>query len=257
MKDVVRGCGKIIMDADTDQIAANTKSSFRDLVTAYDVRVQEYAISRLSECFPEARFVSEEKDDADPSESCSQSMTFVIDPIDGTANFVHHFRHSCTSIACVIDGEPAAAVIFNPYAEELFSAEKGKGAYLNDRQIHVAQEPLSGSLALVGSSPYYLEKTEETFQNIRKVFGRCQDIRRSGSAALDLCYVAAGRAGLFFESVLSVWDYAAGALIVKEAGGECCSYTNEPLIFDRPVKSSVIAAGAEILDECGIMVCVK
>lgn len=250
MKRVVRGCGQIILEAEQEQIVANTKTSFRDLVTAYDVRVQEYAIRELSHSFPEACFVAEEKDSVDPG-NCS--MIFVIDPIDGTANFVHHFRHSCTSIACVVDGKPAAAVVYDPYADELFCAEKGNGAFLNERRLEIPKLSLEQTIVLFGSCPYNMELAEETFGNIRKVFGRCQDIRRSGSAALDLCYVAAGRAGLFFEGVLSVWDYAAGALIVQEAGGECVSMEGTPLIYDRPVKKSCIAGRAEVLEESGLL----
>jgi len=253
MKDIVLGCGDIILEADRESIASHTKSSFRDLVTEYDVKVQEYAIRELTNSFPNARFVAEEKDSVDDPETDDEAMTFVIDPIDGTANFVHRLRHSCTSIACVIRKEPVAAVVYNPYTKELFSAEKGKGAYLNDRQLHIPDHSLAESLVLFGSCPYNMELAEETFQNLRKVFGKSQDIRRSGSAALDLCYVAAGRAGMFFESILSVWDYAAGALIVQEAGGQCISYTGEPPVFDRPVKSSIIAGSARVLDESGLI----
>lgn len=151
------------------------------------------------------------------------------------------------------NGEPVVAVVYDPYTKELFCAEKENGAFLNDQRLQIPESSLEGSLVLFGSCPYNMELAEETFQNIRKVFGRCQDIRRSGSAALDLCYVVAGRAGLFFESVLSVWDYAAGALIVKEAGGECLSFSGKPLVYDQPVKSSCIAGRAAVLEECGLL----
>lgn len=135
----------------------------------------------------------------------------------------------------------------------MFRAEKGQGAYLNDRRLRMEDLPLSEGLVLFGSAPYNPELTEETFRNLRSLFGKCQDVRRSGSAALDLCYVAAGRAALFFESILSVWDYAAGALIVEEAGGRCTAFGGNTLVFDRPVKSSVLAGTPASVAESGLL----
>ena len=250
MTAVVKGCGEIIRNAEEDQMHASSKSSFRDLVTQYDVLVQEFAIEELAKAFSGAGFISEESDAISPDPA---RMIFVIDPIDGTANFVHCYRHSCTSIACVMDHEPFAAVIYDPYKEELFCAGKGKGAFLNEKRLRVPDNALTGSLVLFGSAPYYPELTDRTFDALRSVFSRCQDIRRSGSAALDLCYVAAGRAGLFYETMLSVWDYAAGALIVREAGGVCLSMEGTEPVFDRPVKGSIIAGSERIIKESGLI----
>ncbi|MBR3401593.1 MAG: inositol monophosphatase [Parasporobacterium sp.] len=249
MITVVKGCGEIIRNAEEDQMHASSKSSFRDLVTQYDVRVQEYAIEELAKAFPGAGFISEESDAVSPD---PEQMIFVIDPIDGTANFVHHYRHSCTSIACVRDHEPIAAVIYDPYKEELFCAGKGEGAFLNGKRLMIPENTLAGSLVLFGSAPYYPELTDKTFEALRSVFGRCQDVRRSGSAALDLCYVAAGRAGLFYETMLSVWDYAAGALIIREAGGVCVSMEGTEPVFDRQAKGSIIAGSERIIQESGL-----
>lgn len=250
MTDVVRGCGSIILQGSEEQISAKTKSSFRDIVTQYDVKVQEYAVDRLSKEYPGACFVCEESDQA---QTGSGDLIFVIDPIDGTANFVHHFRHSCTSIACVRDGRPVAGVIYNPYSDELFAAQKEKGAFLNGQRIRITDQTLSESLVLFGTAPYYAELEADTLQKVGAVYGKCQDLRRSGSAALDLSYVAAGRAGLFFEDRLSVWDYAAGALIVEEAGGYCSDLSGQPLVFDRPAKCSVIAGSRQIVQESGLI----
>ena len=250
MSAVARGCGEIMRNAQEEQMHASSKSSFRDLVTRYDVRVQEYAIGELAKAFPGAGFISEESDAPCPD---PQKPIFVIDPIDGTANFVHHYRHSCTSIACVRDRKPIAAVIYDPFKEELFCAGKGTGAFLNGKCLRIADNTLAGSLVLFGSAPSYPELTDRTFEALRSIFGRCQDVRRSGSAALDLCYVAAGRAGLFYEAMLSVWDYAAGALIVQEAGGTCLSMEGTQLVFDRPAKCSVIAGSEKIIEESGLI----
>jgi len=254
MMETARNAGRLMLEAGNEEIGVKTKSSFRDLVTKYDVMVQTLAVRQLSTAFPEARFISEEGEGLENGEESSgQSIVFVIDPIDGTANFSHHYQHSCISIGCICGGEPAAGVVFDPFLNEMFSAIRGKGAFLNGRQLLIPRHSLSESLVLFGSSPYYMELADETFRNVREVFGRCQDIRRTGSAALDLCYIAAGRAGLFFECMLSIWDYAAGALIVKEAGGVCTSMKGAELIFHKPAKSSVIAGRAEIIQESGLI----
>ena len=281
MMDAAHGAGRMMLEAGREQIGFKTKSSFRDLVTKYDVLVQRYVVGQLCAAFPEARFISEEGDGlqtgaeilgkaeadkelaagAGDAEARGRQATaeaagvlvFVIDPIDGTANFSHHYQHSCISIGCMCDGIPTAGVVYDPFLNEMFSAVRGKGAYLNGEKLVIPQHSLSESLVLFGSSPYYMELADKTFQHVRAVFGRCQDIRRTGSAALDLCYVAAGRAGLYFECMLSVWDYAAGALIVKEAGGICQTMEGEELIFDRPAKSSVIAGNAGIIEESGLV----
>lgn len=242
VKRIAYECGAMMLSAHSGTIESETKSGFRDLVTEFDKKIQKYAVGELGIAFPEAYFICEEGD-----YSCEKAdaLTFVIDPIDGTANFTHHYGHSCISIACVQSGVPAAAVIYNPFKDELFTAEKGKGAFLNGEKIHVFEGTLSESLVLFGTAPYNLDLVDETLKRVRMIYGRCQDVRRSGSAALDLCYVAAGRAGLYFELELSLWDYAAGVLIVEEAGGKCLDIKGRELAFDKPVKSSIIAGSKE------------
>jgi fructose-1,6-bisphosphatase/inositol monophosphatase family enzyme len=117
------------------------------------------------------------------------------------------------------DGEKYIGVVYNPYLDEMFTAERGKGAFLNGRPIHVSRNPLSDGIVLFGTAPYYEELSKKSFQMAYAYFKKALDVRRSGSAAIDLCSIAAGRAELYFELRLSPWDFAAGALIVEEAGG--------------------------------------
>lgn len=249
---VARQCGAMMLSADIEHAATREKTSRRDLVTEYDVRIQAYAVEALTAAYPDARFICEEGAGAAPAptETC---LTFIIDPIDGTANFIHRFGHSCTSIACVQGGEPIAAAVYNAYQDELFTAEKGRGAYLNGEPIHVSENGLADSLVMFGTSPYNIGYAQETLERVRAVFPLCQDVRRSGSAALDLCYAAAGRVGLFFESEMSLWDYAAGALLVTEAGGIVRTLAGERLRFDAPNKSSGIAGSARHIRESGLL----
>ncbi len=235
--DAEREAAQLVLHA--RGILAETKTGHRDLVTEYDRRVQELLMRRLSEAEPGARFFCEELDRQD---GLGEGLVFVIDPIDGTMNFVRGFHHSCLSVACLSDGELVAGAVYNPYVDEMFSAAAGGGAFLNGRAIRVSEQPLSESVVCFGTAPYRPELAERTFTLARRVFEHSLDLRREGSAALDLCSVAAGRAGVYYEFSVSFWDYAAGALIVREAGGRCCRADGTPLPFSAEKTS--IAAGA-------------
>ena len=220
-------------------ILAETKSGRRDVVTEYDRRVQALLMQRLSEAVPGAHYFCEELDERDRLDA---EQLFIIDPIDGTMNFVHGFHHSCISVAYAERGEVLLGVIYNPYMDELFSAVKDGGAFLNGKPIRVTDEGLSGSVVCYGTAPYDPELTDRTFDAARKLYAASLDLRREGSAALDLCTVAAGRAGLYFEMKVSLWDYAAGDLLVREAGGVCCRIDGSPFPADGSRTS--IAAGS-------------
>ena len=140
-------------------------------------------------------------------------------------------------------GELRAAAVYNPYVDEMFTAVKGEGAYLNGRRLHVSDAPLSDSVVCYGTSPYSTELADETFRLARIAFNAGLDLRREGSAELDLCSVAAGRAGLYFEMQVSLWDYAAGALLVREAGGVCQDIRGAELPFDGS-KPTILAGGS-------------
>ncbi len=232
-----REAAELVMHA--HNILSETKSGSRDVVTEYDRRVQQFLEGRMLELLPEAHFFCEELGER---EDLSSEHIFVIDPIDGTMNFVRGFNHSCISMAYAHRGEFCAACVYNPYVDEMFTAVKGRGAYLNGRQLHIAHRALSDSVVCFGTSPYYQEHWDRTFALTKAAFQSALDVRREGSAELDLCSVAAGRAGIFFELRLSMWDYAAGALIVSEAGGRCCDIDGNPLPYDG--RASSVAAGS-------------
>lgn len=226
-------------------ILSERKTDRRDVVTEYDRKVQELLIRRLSEAVPGARFFCEENDRHDDLHA---EHVFIIDPIDGTMNFVHGLHHSCISAAYMSRGELRAAAICNPYVNELFTAVKGGGAFLNGRPIHVSDAPLAESLVCFGTSPYRPELVDHSFALAKKAFIAGLDVRREGAAALDLCTVAAGRAGVFFELSLSLWDYAAGKLIVEEAGGICRTIDGAALPMD-PSHPSVVAGGRQAVED--------
>ena len=234
-----REAAALILEA--HDVLAENKTDRRDVVTEYDRRVQALLIERIAEALPDARFFCEENDRHDDLRA---EHVFIIDPIDGTMNFVHGFHHSCISVAYMSRGVLRAGAICNPYAEELFTALRGEGAWCNDRPIHVFEGGIADSLVCVGTAPYNAELIDRSFQLIRKACLAGLDIRREGAAALDLCTVAAGRAGVFFELKLSLWDYAAGKLIAEEAGGVCLTVEGTELPMD-PSRPSVLAGGKQ------------
>ena len=220
--------------------AAEEKGSPRNLVTKYDRAVQALLTERLSLHFPDAAFLSEEEQ---THTFRARGQLFIMDPIDGTANFVNGLGFSAISVALLEDGEPLFGAVYNPYTEELYTAKRGEGAYLNGERIWVANRPLREGLGLFGTSPY----NEELFAMTEELFARMlratADVRRMGSAALDLCMLAAGRADAFFEAVLRPWDYAAAGLILEEAGGRITDRSGAPLPYDRP---SFVVAGSAV-----------
>ena len=214
--EITREAGNIIPSARDVEGSVREKTGPRDLVTKYDLLVQEHLHRALLELLPGAGFLGEE-DDA--REDLSQrEWVFIVDPIDGTTNFIQGYRNSCVSVGLARQGRMEYGVVYNPYDGELYAARRGKGASLNGKPIFCADKPLDHSLLIFGSALYYRDLVGETLRRFNAAFPLVQDIRRFGSAALDLCYLAAGKAGVFFECRLCPWDYAAGSLIAEEAG---------------------------------------
>ena len=157
------------------------------------------------------------------------------------------YNHSAVSLGYAENNEVVFGVVYNPFTNETFSAQKGKGAYLNGEKIHISPvSKLDECLITIGTCPYNREKAKEDFYTILTVFQETADIRRSGSSALDICYVASGKSEGYFERNLKPWDYSAGIIILKEAGGIITNWKNEPLSLTMP--SDVIASNGKIHD---------
>lgn len=236
LMELVRSCGPLLRRA--GELSISAKEGPRNFVTSYDVQVQNLLREKLLARWPDAHFVGEEGGAQDWT---LRGLAFIADPIDGTTNFIKDYRASAVSLAAVRDGQAVGGVVYDPYTDSLFAAEKGRGATLNGRAIRASDSGLDDSLVCIGMSPYYPDETERTFVLARALFEQALDLRRSGSAALDLCYVACGRAGLMLELRLSPWDHAAAGLILAEAGGKITDMAQKPLPLDRP--SAVVAGG--------------
>lgn len=235
---IIKKAGGMILAADLEHADVEVKSTRGDLRTNYDTAVEEFLRRELALVLPEAQFIGEEsglqKREAD-------KYCFIVDPIDGTANFTWDYHHSAVSIALAKGERILAGLVYNPYLDELFHARAGEGAYLNGRLIQVSQRSLRDGLICFGTSPYDKTKAAATFSLARLLYEKSLDVRRSGSAALDLCYVACGRCDIFYEMSLYPWDYAAAALIVTEAGGMLATMEGEELRFSD--RTTLVAGG--------------
>lgn len=222
---VVRRAGDMIRNAHDIEKDTHEKNGAADLVTKYDVAVQAFLQKELLALVPEADFLGEEGE----HETLDKPWVFVVDPIDGTTNFVRHMHHSNIAVALVHEGCVVYGVVYNPFTEEMFAARRGGGAFLNGRPIHVSDRDMSHAITLCGSTIYDRRFTDRSFSLMRRLYDLGLDFRRFGSAELDVCYVACGRAEVFFECRLSPWDYAAGSLILTEAGGKITRLDGSPI----------------------------
>ena len=244
--EIMKQAGEIMLSANYGENQIHSKSGTANFVTEYDLKVQDFLYTELAKIMSNANFIGEESDSNDTAK-LADGYSFIIDPIDGTTNFIHDYKHSCISVALLKDGEVIIGAVYNPYRDELFHAEKNSGAFMNGKPIHTSSRELCDSLVCFGTAPYYREHAEKTFDILKFLYLNARDIRRSGSAALDLCYVACGRCDLFFEMILSPWDYAAGSLIITEAGGIITAMDGNPVTFDVP--SSVVAGGIRAFEK--------
>ena len=213
-KKASRGLRRDFNELENLQVKTKGPANF---VTASDIRTQKIIYDELSYAKPDWSFVMEE---SKPIENKNTKARFIVDPIDGTTNFMHGNPNFAISIAAEIDDQLEAAIIYSPITDEMFTAERGKGSFLNDKRIRIAtRKKLSESILITGI-PHLGRGNKELFiKEMDIIIPEVAGIRRSGSAALDLAWIAAGRYDIFWERGLSIWDIAAGILLVREAGG--------------------------------------
>lgn len=241
---LARDAGQLIVD---ERANANLSQEYKngdELVTNADIKADEFICAAIASEFPRHQILSEESSPDLVKELLAngQKITtplWIIDPIDGTVNFAHGHNHSAISIAYVEEGQTRVGVVFNPFSDELFSARLGEGASLNGEAIAVsAESDLRRSLIATGF-PYDKSTLAPMIPRLHAVLANCADIRRIGSAALDICFLAMGRLEGYYES-LSIWDFAAARLIAQEAGAECGHFSEvpagiDPQFYDRDI----------------------
>ncbi len=229
IEPLVRRAGEYVRSAVVT--ATQEKTGHSDLVTEFDVNTQRMLIEGLTQIHPEANFMGEE-------EHLVTDVTvgdcFIIDPIDGTTNFVKGYNRSAISVAMLRNGKPALGIVYNPYTDEYYAALTGQGATYNGAPIQNKDTALHDCVVGFGACPYYPDLAKKTMRVLEQMITVAMDVRRMGSAALDICDAAMNRTGVFFEMMLSPWDYAAAGLILTEAGGVITDIDGNPVGYGNP-----------------------
>jgi myo-inositol-1(or 4)-monophosphatase len=217
------------------------EKSRQDYASEVDSLAEAEIIKELKRAFPDHAFLGEESGQVGKSRH-----TFVIDPLDGTSNFLRGFPHYCVSIALLENGEPLHGVIYDPLRNEIFTATRGSGAFLNDRRLRIGtRSEITGAMIATGFPPRERKRMPAHLEAVRVLLADAEDVRRSGSAALDLAYVACGRVDAYFEAGVKAWDIAAGVLLVREAGGRCCDFRGGT---DSLNNGQIVAANLKLSD---------
>ena len=242
LMQIARNAGDMFSSLSLSRI--DQKEGHANFVTNIDREVEEYLQQALLSLVPGSQIIGEEKENS----ALSDAPTWIVDPVDGTTNLIHDYRCSAVSIALCENRKPVIGLIWQPYMKEMFFAEAGRGATMNGNPIHVSDHPFDKALIAFGTAPYHAELAEKSMKLALAFLHSCADVRRSGSAAIDLAYLAIGRHDAFFEMNLKPWDYAAGSLIVQEAGGiVSMPLESENLRFDR--STAILAASVSIFKE--------
>ncbi len=256
--ETARAAGAVLLEWYERELTLSTKSSEFDLVTEADRASEALILQRIRERFPEHAVLAEESGDA-PTES---GFRWIVDPLDGTTNFANAFPHFCVSIALQEGGESVVGVLYDPLRDELFWAQRGEGAWLQSsrsplRRLQVNRTERLGA-ALLATGFAYSRSTTDTnnVAEFSRLIRRIRGIRRAGSAALDLAYVAAGRLDGYWEYHMQAWDTAAASLMVTEAGGELLQITGQPwtpwtlsTVATNPALMPVLLAALQGADE--------
>ncbi len=233
---VAKGAASIFLN---NKFNVYEKDGITNLVTTSDIAVQNYLVENLKNVIKESAFFCEENDVHDKD----KEYVWIIDPIDGTTNFSRGIYECSISIGLKHKSEIVMGVVYVPYLDDLYYAIKGEGAFHNSNPIHVSNKSFKESLFFNALSQYNKEYSSYSFDILHELFEKANDVRRFGSAAVELSMIASGKLDLFFEIKLSPWDYAAGSLIITEAGGYISTYDKNPVDLDKP--SMIIASNAK------------
>lgn len=225
--DIVKRASALMV---TEGFDIKEKDGCTNIVTSSDVAVQEFLCRELARLLPDSGFICEEED----VHQANRQYVWIIDPIDGTTNYARGTEFCCISVALKKDNDIVLGVVYSPGRNQLFTAEKGRGAFCNGKPIHVSLRPFSDALFFTALSQYRKEYANVCSAIIMETYHSCNDVRRVGSAALELCLIATGAYEMFFEMRLQPWDYAAGMLVLQEAGGCICSHDGNLPGFDAP-----------------------
>lgn len=245
-KSIARQAGVLINDERNKAQLTHAYKNGIELVTNADLMADKLIVSAIKQQYPTDFIVSEESSPDLKNIQNLPAPVWIIDPIDGTVNFAHGHNQSAVSIAYVVDGTIQHGVVFNPFTDEMFTAQRGKGAFLNGAPISVANETELSRCIIATGFPYDKSTLGPMLKRVNTVLQHCADIRRLGSAALDICWLAAGRLDGYYES-LSLWDFAAAQLIAIEAGAQYGHFSEVPAGIDPQFHDKDIVVANPVL----------
>lgn len=244
--EIIKEAGEILEDGYYSKKDVTFKAK-KDLVTKYDVAVENFLKEKFEKEFSDFNVIAEESDNTNKTFSNS----IIIDPIDGTTNFVNKVPHTAISVGVYKDKKPYIGIVYNPILDELYTAVVGEGAFCNGEKIEVSDENDFQKSLLATGFPYTSGTCEDDLNDvmdkIKNILPKCQDIRRLGSAALDLCYVARGVYEAYYEMNLKAWDVSAGLIILQEAGGKVSNIDGEDYVLFE--NKYIVASNNKIHDE--------
>ena len=233
IEEIVREAGKILLSAHLQREDIHKKTGPANFVTDYDLRIQTFLIERLTEVCPSAVFFGEEDTEGN-KHGVGDGITFFIDPIDGTTNFLFDYRNSCVSVGMADHGLMTAGWVFDPYADRMYSAVRGEGAYLNGSRLLIEDRSIDEGIVAFGCARYNDGGAARMAAIVEKLFLSSLAIRNGGSAAIDLCRIAGGNNAGYIELLLQPYDYAAASVIIEEAGGLITQPDGTPVTLNRP-----------------------
>lgn len=245
-KSIALQAGEMMLNARSQSAFTRDYKADHELVTSTDLAIDVYICQQIKDAFPEHTILSEESSPKLALSELANGPVWVIDPIDGTVNFAHGHRHVAVSIGLYIGGERILGVVNAPFLDECYWAVKGEGAFLNGDRLFVSKESSLRNALVATGFPYDKSTLPEIIRRVSVVLHECQDIRRNGSAALDLCWVAAGRLEAYFESV-KPWDMAAGALIAEEAGARIGRYDELKSTWPNAINGDALLVTVPVL----------
>ena len=243
--NIVKDAGVIFKEGYSSKKNIEFKGK-KDLVTQYDKSIEKFLVEKCSSTFKDFNIIAEESDNS----RIKFNNSIIIDPIDGTTNFVNKVPHCAISIGVYRDKKPYIGIVYNPILNELYRAKAGSGSYLNDKLLRVSSDDNFQTSLISTGFPYTSATNRDdldwVIKKLKKVLPNCQDIRRLGSASIDLCMVANGIYEGYYEINLKPWDVSAGILILQEAGGKITNTCNKP--YDMFNDRCIVASNSKIHD---------
>ena len=249
--ETAREAGQILLEKFGKKINIFFKGDI-NLVTEADLASEKLIIEKIRSYYPKHQILAEESGESVAVVDGDKRWKWIIDPLDGTTNFAHGYPCFCVTIALERDGEIVVGATFDPTRDEMFSAEKGQGATLNNRQIRVSETEKLANALIVTGFPYNFKEKESFAKHLTDFLLHSRGVRRDGSAAIDMAYVACGRFDGFWEEGLNPWDVAAGKLFIEEAGGRITYYDGSPFsVYAPPICASNTLIHDEMLEVLG------